>query len=94
VTSSFAGNILAGEKIKCYVGSASHSTATTVGTTMTISPVFTAGDQPKYTRTNAAGHESVASATDGTILRLYTATAANVAVIVFIFCIDCFCAVT
>jgi hypothetical protein len=74
-----AGNVQAGEKIKCYVDSASRSTATTVGPTMAISPVFTAGDDPTYTRTNAAGHESVVSAADGKILILHNATAVNVA---------------
>lgn len=71
------GNVGAGEEIKCYVSSAAQSAATTVGTTMAISPVFTAGDDPTYTRTNAAGHESVASSADGEILILNTATAAN-----------------
>jgi hypothetical protein len=76
-----AGNLLAGEKIRCYEGEAepywSHSTAaTTIGEDMTITALV-AGDEPFYTRTNADGHESVVSSKDGKTLILTGATGAN-----------------
>lgn len=83
VTSSAAGagNLLPGEKIRCYEGETepftSHSTAaTTIGEAMAITALI-AGDEPFYTRTNAAGHESVVSGKDGKILILTEAVGAN-----------------
>jgi len=78
VTSSAAGNLTTGDKIKCYVGSTAYSAATNVGTDMTLTTALVAADAPYYTKINTAGHESVVSSSaDGAILILTRAVGAN-----------------
>ena len=73
VTSSVAGNVTGNDKITLYVGGLPYSTATSVGSTMTVTTDLVAGNAPTYTRNNPDGHESVISAADGKILILHTA---------------------
>jgi hypothetical protein len=77
VTSSAAGNVAGNDKITLYVGGTAYSTATPVGSTMTVAPDLVAGNAPTYTRTNPDGHESVISAADGEILILTMAADDN-----------------
>jgi len=79
VTSSVAGNVTGNDKITLYVGGLPYSAATSVGSTMTVTTDLVTGNAPTYTRTNPDGHESVASAADGKILILHTATDNDVA---------------
>jgi len=78
VTSDAAGNLTTGDKIKCYVVTTAYSAATNVGTDMTITTPFVAGNDPLYTKTNTAGHESVVSSADGKILACTGAADGNV----------------
>jgi hypothetical protein len=78
VTSTAAGTVDIGDKITLYVVTTRYSEPTTVGSIMTFTEDLEANDEPKYTRTNANGHESALSATaDGKIL---SPTAADTAV--------------
>jgi hypothetical protein len=77
VTSSAAGNVAGNDKITLYVGGTAYSAATSVGSPMTLTTDLIAGNEPKYTRTNPDGHESVISAADGEILILTTAADDN-----------------
>lgn len=80
VTSTAAGNVAATDKITLYVGAGPtrYSDPAPVGSTMTFATNLVASDVPKYTRTNANGHESAVSGTDGQILELISAADTNV----------------
>ncbi|MCK4241244.1 MAG: hypothetical protein KAX30_06445 [Candidatus Atribacteria bacterium] len=75
VTSGPAGNVDGSDQITLFIGPTAYSDPTPVGTVMNLLPGYnlTFGDVPTYTRTNAAGHESIISGADGQILQLITA---------------------
>jgi len=75
-TSGVGGTVVASDKITLYVSGTQYCDPTTVGSTMALTTDLEANDAPQYTRTNANGHESVLSATDGKIL-IPTAADAN-----------------
>ena len=77
-TSKAAGTVETGDKLTLYVGDTPYSDPTAVGGTTTFTLDLEANNAPKYTRTNAAGHESKPSGPDGAILALYSAVATNV----------------
>jgi hypothetical protein len=67
---SAVGNVDATDKITLFVGDTQYCDPKTVGSTMALTTDLVAGNVPKYTRTNANGHESGFSGTDGKILGL------------------------
>jgi hypothetical protein len=78
VTSSAAGNVVATDNITLYILGVQKSNPAPVGSPMTFVYDLVATDIPKYTRTNANGHESAVSGADGQILELFSAADADV----------------